>query len=49
MGSDLLGSHAPDGKIRILEQADDLPARILARYFYSLTIVKSAEMQGKLL
>jgi teichuronic acid biosynthesis glycosyltransferase TuaC len=48
MGSDLLGSHTPDGKIKILSRLMIFLHRFLARYFYSLVIVKSAEMQGKL-
>ncbi len=48
MGSDLLGSHTPDGKIKILSRLMIFLHRFLARYFYSLTIVKSAEMQGKM-
>ena len=48
MGSDLLGSHTMDGRIKILSRLMISLHRLLARYFYSLTIVKSAEMQGKL-
>ena len=49
MGSDLLGSHTPDGKIKINSRMMISLHRFLARYFYSLTIVKSEEMMAKLL
>lgn len=48
MGSDLLGSHMPGGKIRIWSRLMITLHRFLARRFYSFTIVKSAEMQAKL-
>jgi glycosyltransferase involved in cell wall biosynthesis len=48
MGSDLLGSHSPEWGIKILTRLMVSLHRFLARYFYSLTIVKSAEMKGKL-
>ena len=48
MGSDLLGSHEPDGKVKTSSRLMILLHRFLARFCYSLTIVKSAEMQGRL-
>jgi glycosyltransferase involved in cell wall biosynthesis len=44
MGSDLLGSHSPDGKIRFRSRLMIPLHLFLARRFYSLTIVKSLQM-----
>lgn len=48
MGSDLLGSHTPDGKKRIAGRLMVSLHRFLARYFYSMAIVKSGEMELRL-
>jgi len=49
MGSDLLGSHTRRGKIKLWSKVMICMHVFLARYFYSLTIVKSEQMKEKLL
>jgi glycosyltransferase involved in cell wall biosynthesis len=48
MGTDLLGSHRPGGRKGAASRLMAFINRWLARRYYSLSIVKSSEMQGKL-
>jgi glycosyltransferase involved in cell wall biosynthesis len=48
MGTDLLGSHRPGGRTGVASRLMAFINRWLARRFYSLSIVKSSEMQRKL-
>ena len=49
MGTDLLGSHRSDGRTETFSRLLAWLNRWLARRYYSLSIVKSSEMQGRLL
>ena len=48
MGSDLLGSHSPDGRTTVCSRLVIYLHSFLARYFYAFTIVKSVQMEGRL-
>lgn len=49
MGTDLLGSHSSGGRTGAVSRLLAFINRKLARRYYSLSIVKSSEMQGRLL
>jgi glycosyltransferase involved in cell wall biosynthesis len=48
MGSDLLGSHSPDGRTTVSSRILIYIHSFLARYFYAFTIVKSVQMERRL-
>jgi len=48
MGSDLLGSHSRHGRTTVSSRLMICLHSFLARYFFSFTIVKSVQMEGRL-